>query len=82
MILIFNDKKLCTVETLHKQIQFLHIVTQDSHKIRVDCFVWILCYNMKCRVIKLTLSEVRKPKIILFTLEYCFMEIFVSLGLS
>lgn len=84
MILMFNNEIFSSAQ--YKQIigkySFLHVVTQDSCKIRVVCFVCIPCYNMKCRIIRLTLSEVRKPKIIWFTLEHCFVEVFVSPCLS
>lgn len=42
----------------------------------------MLCYSMKCRIIRVTLSEVRKLKITWFILEQCFTDIFVSPRLS
>jgi len=63
---------------LDRQIQFLHVVAEDSCKIVADSFLQIPCCIMKCRVLEVTLSEVRRCKITDFMLECSFVEICVS----
>lgn len=70
--------QFCKAETLDRQIHFLHIVTLAKSEL----FYSDSMLQHECRIIRVTISEVRKLKITWFMLEHCFMDVFVSPWLS